>query len=243
MRTEGLIRSVLPALDRRDTALVERMDEPGCDRETLFRTYADFPSVNRVVGGWRLTYLTHLRPRFTGPVHTVLDIGAGGGDVARDLIRWAADDGVRLDLTAIDPDPRAAAYVDTLPPVDGFTYRRSSSTELADEGARFDFVVSNHVLHHLSAAEFGSILADSERLARVAVVHSDIRRSPAAYVLFAAFTAARFRTSFIREDGLTSIRRSFRADELRGLVPPGWAVAQQVPFRLLLLRETAVTGA
>lgn len=219
------------------------MDEPGCDRDALFRTYADFPSVNRVVGGWWLTYLTRLRPRFTGPVHTVLDIGAGGGDVARDLIRWAADDGVRLDITAIDPDPRAAAYVDTLPPVDGFRYRQTSSTELADEGARFDFVVSNHVLHHLSAAEFGTILADSERIARIAVVHSDIRRSSAAYVLFAAFTAARFRTSFIREDGLTSIRRSYRADELRRLAPPGWEVLQQAPFRLLLLHEAARAGA
>lgn len=243
MRTERLLRSVLPALDRRDTGLVERMDQQGCDLDTLFRTYADFPSVNRVVGGWWLTYVTRLRPRFTGPDHTVLDIGAGGGDVARDLIRWAADDGVRLDLTAIDPDARAAAYADTLPPVDGFSYRRSTSTELADEGAQFDFVVSNHVLHHLSAAEFGTVLADSERLARLAVVHSDIRRSSTAYVLFAAFTAARFRTSLIREDDLTSIRRSYRADELRRLAPPGWEVAQQVPFRLLLLHDKAPAGA
>ena len=219
------------------------MDEPDCDRGMLFRTYADFPSVNRVVGGWRHTYNTHLKPRFTGPVHTVADIGAGGGDVARDLIRWAAADGVRLDVTAIDPDPRAAAYVDTLPPVEGFSYRRCSSTELADEGARFDFVVSNHVLHHLSAVELGIVLADSERLARLAVVHSDIRRSPAAYLLFGAFTAGRFRRSFIREDGLTSIRRSYRADELRGLVPSGWDVGEQLPYRVLLLHRKGSPGA
>lgn len=230
-------------LARRDADLVERMDEPWCDRDALFRTYANFPAVNRVVAGWRHTYLNRLRPLFTGPVHTVVDVGAGGGDVARALIRWARRDGVRLEVTAIDPDPRAAAYVDTLPPVGGFTYRRCSSTELADEGATFDFVVSNHVLHHLTAAELGSVLADSERLALRAVVHSDIRRSAVAYALFGVFTAVGFGGSFIREDGLLSIRRSYRADELRDVVPPGWRVATLAPFRVLLLHERMPSGA
>lgn len=228
---------LIGGLARRDEELVERMDEPWCDRETLFRTYATFPAVNRVVAGWRHTYVNRLRPLFTGPVHTVVDIGAGGGDVARALIRWARNDGVRLEVTAIDPDPRAAAYVGTLPPVEGFTYRRCSSTELADEGATFDFVVSNHVLHHLTAVELGTVLADSERLALRAVVHSDIRRSPVAYVLFAAFTVVGFGGSFIREDGLLSIRRSYRPGELSAIVPPGWTVETLAPFRVLLLRE------
>jgi 2-polyprenyl-3-methyl-5-hydroxy-6-metoxy-1,4-benzoquinol methylase len=227
----------------RDVALVERMDEATCDRETLFRTYAAFPRVNRVVSGWRRTYLTEIRPRFTGPVHSLADIGSGGGDVARMLLGWARRDGVRLEVTASDPDRRAFDYVQTLPPVDGFSYRPCTSTELADEGHRFDFVVSNHVLHHLGAAELGAVLADSERLARLAVVHSDIRRSAGAYLLFSAFTAARFRDSFIREDGLVSIRRSYRVGELAAIAPLGWSVRAQAPYRVLLLFEPDPSGA
>jgi 2-polyprenyl-3-methyl-5-hydroxy-6-metoxy-1,4-benzoquinol methylase len=231
-----LTRAGVPLVTR-DGALVERMDEESCDRDTLFRTYAAFPRVNRVVSGWRTTYVTQLRPRFTRTAHTAVDIGSGGGDVARALIGWARRDGVRLDITAIDPDVRAADYVRTLPAVDGYTHRRCSSAELADEGARFDFVLSNHVLHHLGAADLGAVLADSRRLARVAVVHSDIRRSVAAYLLFSVFTAARFHGSFIREDGLLSIRRSYRVDELAALAPPGWTVRAQAPHRLLLMLE------
>jgi 2-polyprenyl-3-methyl-5-hydroxy-6-metoxy-1,4-benzoquinol methylase len=234
---------IAPSLATRDGALVERMDEPSCDRETLFRTYAAFPRVNRVVSGWRKTYVSQIRPRFTGPVHSLVDIGSGGGDVARALLGWARRDGVRLDVTAIDPDPRAVDYVRTLPAVDGFSSRSCSSTELADEGARFDFVISNHVLHHLGADELGAVLTDSERLARRAVVHSDIRRSAAAYLLFSAFTAARFRGSFIREDGLVSIRRSYRVDELAARAPRGWTVAAQPPYRILLLFERETSGA
>ncbi|WP_411720870.1 methyltransferase domain-containing protein [Mycetocola sp.] len=239
----ALQQGLTSSLVMRDGALVERMDDPSCDQQTLFRTYAAFPRVNRVVSGWRSTYLSQIRPRFTGPAHSLVDIGSGGGDVARALLGWARRDGVRLDVTAVDPDPRAFDYMQTLPPVDGFSSRRCSSTDLADEGARFDFVISNHVLHHLAAAELGGVLADSERLARRAAVHSDIRRSAAAYLLFSAFTAARFRGSFIREDGLLSIRRSYRFDELAAIVPPGWTVKEQAPHRLLLLFEPDPSGA
>ncbi|MET1051435.1 MAG: methyltransferase domain-containing protein [Mycetocola sp.] len=234
------VRGMLTSLSQRDPALVERMDDPDCDTATLYRTYANFRVVNGLLAGWRQTYLTHLRPVFTGPHHTLLDIGAGGGDVARALIRWAARDGVRLEVTGIDPDPRAAEYVDTLPPVDGYRHRRNSSSDLADDGERFDIVVSNHVLHHLSAVELGTVLADSERLATRVVVHSDIRRSPAAYVLYGIFTAGTFPRSFIREDGLLSIRRSYTAAELERLAPAGWSVSAQSPHRVVLARRTSV---
>lgn len=228
---------VVSTLSERDPGLVELMDDPACDRDALFGTYAAFSHVNALLAGWRRTYRERLRPNFTGPEHSVVDIGAGGGDVARALIGWARRDGVRLEITAIDPDERAAAYVSTLPPLDGYTHRLGTSSDLADEGRRFDFVLSNHVLHHLGPTELGTVLADSEQLARRGVVHSDIRRSATAYALYSVFTAGRFRGTFIREDGLLSIRRSHRVAELAAAVPVGWRVVPQAPHRLLLMHD------
>lgn len=223
----------------RDADVTERMDDPECDLPTLLRTYGQFPVVNAVVAGWWLTYLTELRPRFTGSQHTLLDIGTGGGDVARALVRMARRDGVRLRVTAIDPDPRAAAYVRDLPTVDGVEYRQTTSSTLVEEGATFDFVISNHVIHHLSATELGTVLADSERLASVAVVHSDIRRTRIGYLLFALVTGIFFHRSFVREDGLISIRRSFLAGELRAILPTRWRVRSQPVWRTLAIFEPA----
>lgn len=213
------------------------MDDPDCDDVTLMRTYGRFRAVNMAFAGWRRTYREQLRPRFIAPQHTVLDIGGGGGDVARALIRWARRDGVSLQVTVIDPDARAEAYVESRPPVEGLSFRRGISSSLVDEGASFDFVLSNHVLHHLSAADLGIVLADSEALARVAVVHSDLRRSAVAYVLFSIASLPFTPGTFIREDGLTSIRRSFTPGELRTVAAPGWKVSTQPAFRALLLWE------
>jgi 2-polyprenyl-3-methyl-5-hydroxy-6-metoxy-1,4-benzoquinol methylase len=224
-------------LRSRDTDVTERMDDPDCDLPTLFRTYAQFPVINGIVAGWGITYRSEIRPRFTGTHHTLLDIGAGGGDVARSLVRMAKRDGVTLTVTAIDPDPRAAAYVSTLAVTDGVVYRRCSSSTLVGEGAVFDFVISNHVLHHLTAPELGAVLADSERLAERVVIHSDIRRTRLGYVLYGAITSILFRRSFVREDGLISIRRSYSPGELRSILPTGWRVRSQPFFRTLAIFE------
>jgi 2-polyprenyl-3-methyl-5-hydroxy-6-metoxy-1,4-benzoquinol methylase len=225
----------LPSLRERANDAVEIMDDPACDPELLTRTYADFRIVNAMVSGLRGTYRRDIRPALsrTRP-STLLDIGSGGGDVARALARWAARDGLRLEVTAIDPDARAHAYATSLPPLPGLTFRRAWSSDLVAEGARFDVVVSNHVLHHLSPAELGGLLFDSERLAGGRALHSDIERGWLAYLGFAVGTWPFFRRSFIRPDGLTSIRRSFTAAELRAVLPAGWRVTREVPFRLVL---------
>ncbi|WP_198413652.1 MULTISPECIES: FAD-dependent monooxygenase [Cryobacterium] len=228
---------MLPFLRRRASDAVELMDDPGCDPEVLSRTYDYFQYVNAAVSGWRGVYRREIRPLLsTSRESTLLDIGSGGGDVARALARWAARDGLLLTVTAIDPDARAHRFATARPPLPRLTFRQALSSDLADEGARFDVVVSNHVLHHLTGAQLGGLLADCQRLAAPGgrVLLGDIERSTFAYVGFGLGTWPLFRDSYIRADGLTSIRRSFTAPELRAVVPPGWDVVREHPSRLLL---------
>ena len=68
------------------------------------------------------------------------------------------------------------------------------------------------------------------------MLHSDLRRSRAAYLGWAATSWPAARDSFLFTDGLRSIRRSYVPAELAAVVPPGWRVHPQAPFRLLLTR-------
>jgi 2-polyprenyl-3-methyl-5-hydroxy-6-metoxy-1,4-benzoquinol methylase len=226
---------VLPSLAERAVDAVEMMDDPHCDADALRRTYANFRFVNAVVSGLRHTYRQDIKPLLSPSVpHTLLDIGSGGGDVARTLARWAARDSLQLAITAIDPDPRAHAYATGLPALPGLVFRQALSGDLVAAGERFDIVLSNHVLHHLGAAELGALLADSERLGQRIVLHGDIERHPLAYLGFGLGTWPFFRRSYIRDDGLTSIRRSFTWRELAAVAPPGWEVRRERPYRLML---------
>ena len=225
-------------LSHRDATLAELMDDPDCDRVALDRTYARFAPVNRLVAGWRTVYRRHVAPLLSPDrVTTLLDVGSGAGDVPRTLARWAARDGRRLQITAIDPDPRAKAYASGRPSSPGVTFRQTTSRTLVDEGARFDLVTSNHLLHHLDAVQLDALLADSVVLARRLVLHSDLVRSRGAYAGWCVLSLPLTSGSFIRVDGLRSIRRSYRPAELAAQVGPGWRVLPQFPARLLLVRS------
>ncbi len=245
-------------LSRRAPGLVEAMDRPDVDPALLHATYRRFALVNRFLARWPTLYRRFLRPVLApasrgadrglpgcerGPLVTILDVGSGGGDLARLLAHLATKDGFRVEVTGIDPDPRAHRFAR-----DGqvggaggaVTFRQAHAGDLVEEGRRYDLVVSNHVLHHLPPGGVGAFLGTVEALARRRALVADIERSPMAWHLFGALTRLPgFRGSLIRDDGLLSIRRSFTRDELQAEVPPGWQVGRMTPARLLALRDPA----
>lgn len=230
-----------PTLRRRADDLRERMDDPHCDPVALERTYAQFAVLNQLLAGWREAWRDLLAPALRaaaagGGQAYLLDVGCGGGDLARRLAAWATRDGVPLRIVAIDPDPRALAYARGRATPPSVAYRGVGAEALAAEGARFDVVVSNHVLHHLAEDQLAPFLDVSGALARRLALHNDLRRTAWALPAFAAFSLP-FRGSFIREDGFRSIRRAYTPAELRASLPAGWRVRPFGRFRQWVVRE------
>lgn len=228
-------------LKNRAVGLRERMDDPDCDPDRLRRTFERFYLVNGLVSGWNGTYRSKIRPAISGATGAVriLDIGCGSGDVLRRIVRLARRDGFDVTGLGIDPDPFAIAVADGAKRVPGVTFRRARSDELLAAGESFDVVLSNHLLHHLGETELASVIADSRELAARVCVHSDIERSWFAYAGFALIGVPFARGSFIRVDGLRSIRRSYRRDELAAVLPPGWSAVRRRPSRLLAVYSKA----
>lgn len=233
-----------PALAVRDVDARELMDDPHVDARMLARTYGRFGFVNALVSRPGSLYRRDIRPRAerAGRLR-ILDIGAGGGDLCRLLAGRLRHDGFDVEITALDADERAIRWASAHDHGAGIRYRCALTTELVDAGDTYDVVLSNHVLHHLDHDEFQTVLGDSTRLIAPGglVSHHDIARSRAAHALFAAATWPISRTlladSFIREDGLISIRRSYTVDELAAIAPSGWTVRGGVPSRLELRWE------
>lgn len=225
-------------LSTRRGDLVEKMDDPACDPVRLDRTYAWFARLNPWLARCNAVYRRHVRPLLeAAPEARILDVGCGGGDVARLLLKKARADGFRPSVLGIDPDERALEHAHRFPDPD-LSFRACLSSDLVAEGARFDLVVSNHVLHHLDETTLQAFLSDSSVLSRKLVLHNDIRRDDLAWLAFWPVALPASLNSFILVDGLRSIRRAWHPSELSGLIPSGWEFQKKEPFRYLLIHRT-----
>lgn len=224
-------------LSERQPELVEIMDRENCNPVLLQNTYRQFSTINLLLSQWKIIYKTEIKPLMnTSTSYSLLDIGFGGGDVPIKLSEWAEKDGFNLQITAIEIDRRAFEYALTLQKPDSVTFLHCSSAELMADNRKFDFVISNHLLHHLNKLT-DQVMEEAKSLARKKVVFNDIERSDVGYLLFTIFARLIFRKSFITADGLTSIKRSYTYKELKQVAPEGWKVKRIFPFRLLLIFE------
>lgn len=221
-------------LSTRDEQLRELMDDPDCDPQRLQATLRRFGLVNRLISGWDLIYRRRLRSllsSFDRPAR-VLDLGSGGGDVLTRLAQLAAADGITVEWTGADPDLRAHEAALRRAQL-GITFRCADAEELISGGESFDLVLSNHVLHHLDAEELRKFTAASQQLSSGTVLHADIARGRLAYGLYAVAITPVAPGTFLRTDGLRSIRRSYQRAELAAALGPDWEVSSPAPFRLL----------
>lgn len=225
---------------QRGSELTEAIDDPECDSAKLTKTYQQFSLINRALSQSRTIYKHYIRPlMIEDRQYSLLDIGYGAGDIALSYQRWAQADGLSLKISGVDTSARALEFVAQYHADAGIDFQHRSSEELVERGEKFDFVISNHILHHLNDEQLVSVLNDANALATQAAVFNDIERNALAYYLFKFIAPLFFRRSFIVPDGLISIRRSYKLSEINQKIFHPWTAKTLFPFRLLLIRRSS----
>ena len=209
---------MLPDFSQRAT-IKEQMDNPDCDESKLLHTLHQFSSINRQVSRYRTILnrwvITDMMKDPDKQYHLV-DMGAGGCDIAVWLLHTARKLGLNLHITACDLDPRILDYArSTYGETAGLSFRQTDLlTGRFDEPV--DFVFANHFLHHLTNENIIDLIRLWQPQVRHRMVLSDLERNRWSYLGF-SISARIYRNSFSRYDGLISIQRGFRDCELDSL--------------------------
>ena len=141
---------------------------------------------------------------------TLLDVGAGGGDIARFIARRAARGGIDVRPVALDRHPAAA----TLCRDAGLPSVVADAWALPLAARSVDIVVASQLLHHFRRDAAVWLVRELAGVARIGVVIADLLRSRAAAMgIWLASFALGFH-GVTRRDGVTSVRRGFTAPEL-----------------------------
>jgi 2-polyprenyl-3-methyl-5-hydroxy-6-metoxy-1,4-benzoquinol methylase len=202
------VRSILTPPRRRG---LEILDDPNVDPEVVTRSMTDVVRSNYMFGGLS-SAIDELKDALkeVPPQATLLDVGTGLGDIpcrAREVARE-----IGIDLTTVGLDSalelaRASRPVLTLT-VCGDALR----LPFADHSV--DIVMCSQLLHHFAGNDALELLREMNRVARVRVIVSDLRRSwIAAAGLWLLSFPLRFH-AVSRHDGVVSVMRGFTPEEL-----------------------------
>jgi 2-polyprenyl-3-methyl-5-hydroxy-6-metoxy-1,4-benzoquinol methylase len=203
----------------------------GVDDAEALRSLSDLRLVNRWLGVQRVladAVLPHLRPGAR-----LLDVGCGSADLPAFLARQAASpvlvvglDRKRLHLRE---SPREVQRV------------QGDVRALPFPPRTFDVVTATHFLHHVDAPELPGLLRTLFDLSRGVLVVNDLHRARVPYLFSQAVFPLVFKSTVSVHDGLVSIRRGFRPDELaEAFRIAGIArvrIVRRFPYRLVAVAE------
>jgi ubiquinone/menaquinone biosynthesis C-methylase UbiE len=194
----------------------EILDDPGVDDDVRSRSLADVARSNTIFGGSRAVEaeLEIALGAASATTLSLLDVGTGIGDIpARLEESWRAR-GVEIATLGVDISPsllrdaRASGLVPVCADALALPFRSKS----------VDIVICSQMLHHFETANAITILRELDRVARMRVIISDIRRSwlAAAGIWLASYPLGFHPVS--RHDGVVSVMRGFTPEELSQLV-------------------------
>jgi SAM-dependent methyltransferase len=194
---------------------VEILDLPDVDPQVVTRSLADVARANALFGG--ISSAMKEIEEALGEVPrraTLLDVGTGLGDIPCRARTFAAEKGI--DLTTVGLDSVLELTRASRHAVNIAVCGNALHLPFADRSV--DIVMCSQVLHHFIAADAARLLREMDRVARVRVVVSDLRRS---WIAAAGLWLVSFPLGFhavSRHDGVVSVLRGFTREELSDTV-------------------------
>ncbi len=197
----------------------EIMDDFELKGDELERTLRDLDNINKWLGGNIITNhgvkkLLKTHPKSV-PVH-IVDVGCGNGAILREIAKWGRSENYKLKFTGIDANPFAINIAERLS-----AYYPEIKFEAIDifseeyKNKEFDLLLCTLTLHHFKDPQIKELLDLFIKQVKIGIVINDLHRSKIAHKLFKAFCATFIRNEIARKDGLTSILRGFKKEDLQ----------------------------
>jgi ubiquinone/menaquinone biosynthesis C-methylase UbiE len=220
---------------------LEHIDKGDYTPEEYEGCLAELRRVNRWLGdvsALRRSVLPDIerdgRSRFT-----LLDVGAGTGELLREVALAARRRGAESKLVGLELNERAAyAALEESREFPEVTSVRGDALRLPFADGAFDYVMCSLFTHHFRDDACVLVLKEMARVARRRVYCIDLHRHPVAYYFYTTIGRLILHNRLTREDGALSILRAFRPDELRRLGERAGLkevkVGRRFPYRLVL---------
>tara|TARA_R110000868_G_scaffold15443_10_gene70440 strand:- start:2707 stop:3420 length:714 start_codon:yes stop_codon:yes gene_type:complete len=198
----------------------EMMDDFTMEGEVLREALDKIAKINQLLGGNTLTLLgvkKILSNLVTDKEITIVDVGCGNGDMLRTLAHYGKKNNLNFKLIGVDANNFTINHAINL----SVNYPNISFIcedifgEVFNE-LKYDIVLCTLTLHHFKNKEIENLMHVFYSNASLGIVINDLHRNSVSYRLFQLLCAVFQLNKMSKSDGLISILRGFKKEDLIG---------------------------
>lgn len=211
-----MIKYLFPDLKQRSDE-IELMDDPDSPEKELFNTLKQFKIINFLFTRSRYLinkYIINDILKDPKRSYTFLDLGAGGCDISFWLYKKCKKLKLNVKVTCLDSDARIIKYLkNKFEFINGIEIKEGCAFEL-DKIGEFDYIFSNHFLHHIPSKKIPFIINFIAKHTRRVFLLNDLYRSNFIFFGHSLFSRFFLYNSFAYYDGRISIKKGFLYKEM-----------------------------
>lgn len=196
----------------------EIMDDFAMEGEILRDALDKIAKINQLLGGNLLTLRGVQDLLKTIPNQkeiSIIDVGCGNGDMLRTLSDYGLKHHLNFKLTGIDANAFTLNHAKQLSSgYHNINYRCEDVFGKDFAALKYDIVLCTLTLHHFKDKEIIALMAVFNANSNIGIVINDLHRCAISYRLFQALCFVFRLNSMSRKDGLISILRGFKKNEL-----------------------------
>jgi 2-polyprenyl-3-methyl-5-hydroxy-6-metoxy-1,4-benzoquinol methylase len=196
----------------------EIMDDFTMEGEILREALDKIAKINQLLGGNQLTLqgVQELIKNIDKNEQIIIvDVGCGNGDMLRKLADYGNKNHYNFNLIGIDANNFTVNYAQKLS--DNYSNISYKSEDIFDKQfseLKYDIVLCTLTLHHFKNNEIENLLNLFYANSKIGIIINDLHRSKIAYRLFQLLALVFNLNKMSKQDGLTSILRGFKKQEL-----------------------------
>lgn len=204
----------------------ELIDDFNCSGEELRQTLRELKTINKLLGGNRVTTDGIKKLMATSPPGriTVADVGCGGGDMIRVMHDWANRKKLTIDFLGLDANPHTVQMAsDNLSDLSRIRLETTNVFDPVFQQEKTDIVTCTLFTHHFTDDELVRMFKAFKEKATIGMVINDLHRHPLAYYSIKILTRLFSNSRLVINDAPISVQRSFRKKELQEILnQAGW---------------------
>ena len=196
----------------------EIMDDFAMEGEILREALDKIAKINQLLGGNKLTLQgvqTLIKDCYKKKQITIVDVGCGNGDMLRKLADFAIKNQYHFNLIGIDANKFTINYAQKLSEkYSNINYICEDIFNKQFSEIKYDIVLCTLTLHHFKNEQIERLLDVFYTNSKIGIVINDLQRSAISYRLFQLLCFVFKMEEMPKKDGLTSILRGFKKQDL-----------------------------